>query len=36
MSFYALIIAGWLLGDGFAAATDTHVESTVDESPSVA
>lgn len=36
LSFYALIIAGWLLGDGFAAATGTHVESAVDESPSVA
>ncbi|NLV09341.1 DUF4013 domain-containing protein [Halomicrobium mukohataei] len=36
LGFYALIIAGWLLGDGFAAATDTHVESTVDESTSVA
>ncbi|ACV47161.1 MULTISPECIES: DUF4013 domain-containing protein [Halomicrobium] len=36
LSFYALIIAGWLLGDGFASATDTHVESTVDENTSVA
>lgn len=36
LSFYALIIAGWLLGDGFAAATGTHVESTVEDSPSVA
>jgi len=35
LSFYALIIAGWLWGDGFASATDTQSASSVDEATPV-
>jgi len=35
LGFYALIIAGWLWGDGFASATGTHVGSSTDEGAAV-